>query len=83
MMHTAVYERLGYQWATSLLAFLTLAMAPFPYGPQFPYLDLVSRRERSGTNVIAADTYSSSMEKQYAGNLGLHHADRLIGDVIS
>ena len=26
-----VYEKLGYQWATSLLAFLALAMMPFPY----------------------------------------------------
>ncbi|KAN0076102.1 Major facilitator superfamily domain containing protein [Elaphomyces granulatus] len=26
-----MYNRLGYQWATSLLAFLTLAMLPFPY----------------------------------------------------
>ena len=26
-----MYERLGYQWASSLLAFLTLAMLPFPY----------------------------------------------------
>lgn len=26
-----MYERLGYQWATGLLAFLTLAMLPFPY----------------------------------------------------
>jgi len=26
-----MYEKLGYQWATSLLAFLTVAMAPFPY----------------------------------------------------
>ncbi|KZF22519.1 MFS general substrate transporter [Xylona heveae TC161] len=26
-----MYERLGYQWATSLLAFLSVAMAPFPY----------------------------------------------------
>ena len=25
-----VYNNLGYQWATSLLAFLSLAMAPFP-----------------------------------------------------
>lgn len=25
-----VYDRLGNQWATSLLAFLTLAMLPFP-----------------------------------------------------
>lgn len=25
-----VYNRLGYHWATSLLAFLTLAMLPFP-----------------------------------------------------
>ncbi|CAI7621111.1 unnamed protein product [Penicillium pancosmium] len=34
-----MYEALGYQWATSLLAFLTVAMLPFPYifyrfGPQ-------------------------------------------------
>ncbi|KAL1649557.1 hypothetical protein SLS58_001614 [Diplodia intermedia] len=26
-----MYNRLGFQWATSLLAFLALAMAPFPY----------------------------------------------------
>ncbi|KAL6235376.1 hypothetical protein BDW75DRAFT_209646 [Aspergillus navahoensis] len=26
-----MYNRLGYHWATSLLAFLTLVMAPFPY----------------------------------------------------
>jgi uncharacterized membrane protein YkvI len=25
-----MYERLGYQWATALLGFLTLAMLPFP-----------------------------------------------------
>jgi hypothetical protein len=29
LLHT-VYEALGYQWATSLLAFLTVAMLPFP-----------------------------------------------------
>lgn len=26
-----MYEKLGYQWASSLLAFLTVAMMPFPY----------------------------------------------------
>jgi hypothetical protein len=26
-----MYNRLGYPWASSLLAFLTLAMLPFPY----------------------------------------------------
>lgn len=26
-----MYEKLGYQWATSLLAFLTVVMMPFPY----------------------------------------------------
>lgn len=26
-----MYEKLGYQWASSVLAFLTVAMAPFPY----------------------------------------------------
>lgn len=25
-----MYEKLGFQWASSLLAFLTLAMLPFP-----------------------------------------------------
>lgn len=28
---TQMYGKLGYQWASSLLAFLTLAMMPFPY----------------------------------------------------
>jgi hypothetical protein len=27
---SAVYTKLGYHWATTLLAFLTLVMAPFP-----------------------------------------------------
>lgn len=27
----AVYEKLGYRWATSLLAFLTVLMLPMPY----------------------------------------------------
>lgn len=26
-----LYEGLGFQWATGLLAFVTLAMLPFPY----------------------------------------------------
>ncbi len=26
-----MYEKLGYQWASSLLGFLTLVMLPFPY----------------------------------------------------
>lgn len=26
-----MYTKLGYQWATTLLAFLALVMAPFPY----------------------------------------------------
>ncbi len=26
-----MYDKLGYQWASSLLGFLTLAMLPFPY----------------------------------------------------
>jgi hypothetical protein len=26
-----MYEKLGYQWATTLLAFLTVVMLPFPY----------------------------------------------------
>lgn len=31
MLIAAVYEALGYRWATSLLAFLTVPMLPFPY----------------------------------------------------
>jgi hypothetical protein len=30
-MTSSVYNKLGYQWATSLLAFLAVAMMPFPY----------------------------------------------------
>ena len=30
-----MFNNLGYQWASTLLAFLTLAMLPFPYVP-FP-----------------------------------------------
>ena len=26
-----MYEKLGYQWASSLLAFLTVGMLPFPF----------------------------------------------------
>ena len=26
-----MYQKLGYPWASSLLAFLTIAMLPFPY----------------------------------------------------
>lgn len=26
-----MYEALGYQWATGLVAFVTLALMPFPY----------------------------------------------------
>lgn len=28
---TQMYNKLGFQWASSLLAFLTVAMMPFPY----------------------------------------------------
>jgi hypothetical protein len=31
LLGNQMYSGLGYQWATSLLAFLTLAMAPFPF----------------------------------------------------
>ncbi|KAI9757805.1 MAG: hypothetical protein M1815_006108 [Lichina confinis] len=40
-----LYERLGYQWATSLLAFLTLVMMPFPY-IFFRYGKRIRRRSR-------------------------------------
>lgn len=26
-----MYQKLGYQWATAVLGFLTVAMLPFPY----------------------------------------------------
>lgn len=28
---TQMYEGMGYQWASTLIAFLTLVMAPFPW----------------------------------------------------
>ncbi|KAJ0273798.1 hypothetical protein COL922a_000860 [Colletotrichum nupharicola] len=30
-VQSQMYEKLGYEWATSLLAFLTVAMMPFPW----------------------------------------------------
>lgn len=30
LFSAALYDRLGYQWASTLLAFLTVLMAPFP-----------------------------------------------------
>ena len=35
-----------------------------------------------GLTSLAADTYSSSMEKQYAGSLDLHQDDSLVHDVV-
>ncbi|KAF1813450.1 MFS transporter [Eremomyces bilateralis CBS 781.70] len=45
-----MYEKLGYQWATSLLAFLSLVMAPFPY-LFFKYGKKIRGRSRFATNV--------------------------------
>lgn len=40
-----MYEKLGYEWATSLLAFLTVAMMPFPW-LFFKYGKNLRRRSR-------------------------------------
>ncbi|OOF97594.1 hypothetical protein ASPCADRAFT_166594 [Aspergillus carbonarius ITEM 5010] len=44
----AMYHKLGDQWATSLLAFLSLVMAPFPY-IFFRYGKRIRRRSRFAT----------------------------------
>jgi hypothetical protein len=41
----AMYDKLGYQWATFLLAMLTLVMAPFPY-VFFKYGKAIRKRSR-------------------------------------
>ncbi|KAL4800048.1 major facilitator superfamily domain-containing protein [Aspergillus venezuelensis] len=43
-----MYNRLGYNWATTLLAFLTLAMAPFPY-IFFRYGSRIRKKSRFAT----------------------------------
>ncbi|KAJ5142135.1 Vacuolar protein sorting-associated protein 62 [Penicillium atrosanguineum] len=43
-----MYNNLGYHWATSLLAFLTLAMAPFPY-IFFKYGPRIRKKSRFAT----------------------------------
>lgn len=43
-----MYENLGYQWASSLLAFLCLMMAPFPY-IFFKYGKTIRKRSRYAT----------------------------------
>ncbi|KAE8387839.1 major facilitator superfamily domain-containing protein [Aspergillus alliaceus] len=47
-----MYDRLGYHWATTLLAFLTLIMAPFPYiffhyGPRIRLKSQFAKRSSS------------------------------------
>ncbi|PKX88949.1 MFS transporter [Aspergillus novofumigatus IBT 16806] len=44
-----MYDRLGYHWATSLLAFLTLIMAPFPY-IFFRYGGRIRKKSRFATS---------------------------------
>ncbi|KAK5661949.1 hypothetical protein OQA88_10059 [Cercophora sp. LCS_1] len=44
-----MYEKLGYQWATGLLAFLTLAMLPFPY-LFFKYGERIRAKSRFATS---------------------------------
>ncbi|KAJ5585410.1 uncharacterized protein N7459_005210 [Penicillium hispanicum] len=46
-----MYNNLGYHWATSLLAFLTLAMAPFPY-IFFKYGKRIRKTSRFATSQI-------------------------------
>jgi hypothetical protein len=42
------YEKLNYHWATTLLAFLTLVMAPFPY-VFFVYGKRLRRKSKYGS----------------------------------
>lgn len=44
-----MYTELGYQWATSLLGFLTVAMLPFPY-IFFKYGKQIRKRSRFARN---------------------------------
>lgn len=44
-----MYETLGFQWASSLLAFLTLAMVPFPF-LFFKYGKRIRARSRHATS---------------------------------
>ncbi|EQB46179.1 Efflux pump atB [Colletotrichum gloeosporioides] len=46
---TQMYTELGYQWATSLLGFLTVAMLPFPY-IFFKYGKQIRKRSRFAKN---------------------------------
>ncbi|KAJ5179913.1 hypothetical protein N7492_003123 [Penicillium capsulatum] len=48
LIATPVYNNLGYHWATSLLAFLTLAMVPFPY-IFFRYGHIIRQKSRFAT----------------------------------
>ncbi|KAI0121463.1 putative bicyclomycin resistance protein [Hypoxylon sp. NC0597] len=45
-----MYEKLGYQWGSSLLAFLTLAMMPFPY-LFFRYGKQIRKKSRYATQI--------------------------------
>ncbi|KAL1982989.1 hypothetical protein VTN96DRAFT_604 [Rasamsonia emersonii] len=47
---TYMYQRLGNQWATTLLAFLTLAMLPFPY-IFFRYGKQIRKKSRFATSM--------------------------------
>jgi hypothetical protein len=44
-----MYEKLGYQWATTLLALLTVAMLPFPF-LFFKYGKRIRARSRFATS---------------------------------
>ncbi|KAI1139746.1 putative bicyclomycin resistance protein [Hypoxylon sp. FL0543] len=45
-----MYEKLGYQWGSSLLAFLTVAMVPFPY-LFFRYGKQIRKKSRYATQI--------------------------------
>jgi hypothetical protein len=44
-----MYEKLGYQWASSLLGFVSIAMMPFPY-IFFKYGKKIRARSRFAKN---------------------------------
>ncbi|OJJ04318.1 hypothetical protein ASPVEDRAFT_136148 [Aspergillus versicolor CBS 583.65] len=64
-----MYNRLGYHWATSLLAFLTLLMAPFPcVSSSKPRI--FSAPAKSGSNPTSG-IYSSDMVAEFGAGVDL------------
>lgn len=50
LIQIPMYDKLGYQWGTSVLAFLTVAMMPFPW-LFFKYGKTLRLKSRFATNL--------------------------------